>query len=179
MWDLHSGLTRLVGLYNKGLHQGIVSERTVHLVLMVACVVCMAAFLLKQLRPFVARVTKEGRRVAELLVQLPSDIDLDTLVAALTDVRKADAQPRPPPFAGASGVWGAATPAGWPPGVGASTVVAMPPQQQYGGPRAVDRMFTPRTAAPVGGDYAGPPSGDGMRRRVGSTRRVAPDDGDF
>lgn len=41
-----------------------------------------AAFLFMMLRPFLKHISKESRRCAELLVQLPPDFDVEGMVAA-------------------------------------------------------------------------------------------------
>lgn len=40
------------------------------------------AFLVAMLRPFLRHISKESRRCAELLVQLPPDFDVEGMVAA-------------------------------------------------------------------------------------------------
>jgi hypothetical protein len=47
-----------------------------------------AAFLLMMLRPFLRHISKESRRCAELLVQLPPDFDVEGMVAATWGVVK-------------------------------------------------------------------------------------------
>jgi hypothetical protein len=46
------------------------------------------AFLLLMLRPFLRHISKESRRCAELLVQLPPDFDVEGMVAATWGVVK-------------------------------------------------------------------------------------------
>lgn len=46
------------------------------------------AFLTVMLTPFLRHISKESRRCAELLVQLPSDFDVDGMVAATWRVVK-------------------------------------------------------------------------------------------
>jgi hypothetical protein len=43
-----------------------------------------AAFLLLMIRPFLRHISKESRRCAELLVQLPPNFDVEGMVAAAT-----------------------------------------------------------------------------------------------
>jgi hypothetical protein len=47
-----------------------------------------AAFLLMMIRPFLRHISKESRRCAELLVQLPPDFDVEGMVAATWSVVK-------------------------------------------------------------------------------------------
>lgn len=47
-----------------------------------------AAFLFMMLRPFLKHISKESRRCAELLVQLPPDFDVEGMVAATWSVVK-------------------------------------------------------------------------------------------
>ena len=189
-WDLHDGLDRLVAVYVKDADHSLALARVLHITLLIAAVACMAAFFVLLLRPFIARVRKEGRRVAELLVQLPADLDLDVLVAALTDLSRAAAQPRAPP-AGASGAWDALPPGmhrgGWSgggPGGGgpmSGGVGGSRPPWLGGGGDVGAHMFTPRYNQQAGGDWGadggatGVAGGDGMRRRRGAGRRVAPE----
>lgn len=52
-----------------------------------------AAFLLMMIRPFLRHISKESRRCAELLVQLPPDFDVEGMVAATWSVvKKVDAR---------------------------------------------------------------------------------------
>lgn len=46
------------------------------------------AFLVMMLRPFLRHISKESRRCAELLVQLPPDFDVEGMVAATWSIVK-------------------------------------------------------------------------------------------
>lgn len=46
------------------------------------------AFLVSMLRPFLKHVSKESRRCAELLAQLPSELDVEGMIAATWSVVK-------------------------------------------------------------------------------------------
>lgn len=83
-WDLHDGMADLVQMYVDDVLADFNRERVLQIALVVVAAVSITAFLLVLFRPFLRQVTKEGRRVAELLVQLPPEMDLETLVAALT-----------------------------------------------------------------------------------------------
>lgn len=55
---------------------------TLHAVVLALTLALCAAYLLFILRPFKRYIAQETRRVAELLSQLPSEVDMDALLAA-------------------------------------------------------------------------------------------------
>jgi hypothetical protein len=56
------------------------SQRTNHIVLLLLSCIALGAFVVLLLRPFLGALGKESRRVAELLAQLPGDMDVEGLV---------------------------------------------------------------------------------------------------
>jgi len=187
-WDLHDGFHALVEMYVKEVEHSFAEGRSVHTILLVAASLCIIAFLVFLFRPFLARVRKEGRRVAELLVQLPTDIDLDTLVAALTDITRAEAR-QPISSDGGAFRWGAqaagrgAAFRGWGGGAGAGGAQQTPTvpllgssadgQQWLFSPRGAEQQQLQQHDSQPGGGSGGD---TGMRRRCGaSSRRVVPE----
>lgn len=61
---------------------------TLHIVVLVALLLLCVTYLAAMMRPFRRMVTQETRRIAELLNNLPSEVDVDTLLSAtlLADV---------------------------------------------------------------------------------------------
>lgn len=80
-YDILGGLSQL-NLEFRGfverVYGGVLS---IHIAALVLTVLIMAGFLALILRPFLAKTTNETRRIAELLSQLPPDIDVEGLVA--------------------------------------------------------------------------------------------------
>jgi hypothetical protein len=196
-WDAHDGASTLVGLYTAELLGAYSRERVLHIMLLVVAILSMGAFVVFLFRPFVAAVRKEGRRVAELLVQLPQEVDLETLVTALTDTgaEGGEGAKRSPSRTGGFGVpqgYGGGMMQGWAgSAAGQGSMVQLlgsgdggggggVRQQAWGGGDG-SRGFGPGEQQMVGfhaGSYAGnygPASGDGVRRRSGVGRRVAPE----
>jgi hypothetical protein len=173
-------------------------QRAMHVALLLIATLCILAFLMFLFRPFLAQVRKEGRRVAELLVQLPAEIDLDGLVATLTDISRADTTvvaAAASPLGGPGMMrWSGLTPGG-PGGAGGQQTAMMPmfgggasgggqrPQVGGGVDGGGDRFFTPRPGPqePTGWSSGNGGGGDGggVRRRAGAGRRVAPQEGEF
>jgi hypothetical protein len=193
-WDMHDGLMRLTSSYAEDIALVFMRERLLHAALLVVTIASVAAYFAAMLRPFVARVGKEGRRVAELLVQLPGEVDVETVVAALTGAAAATAGgDATAAHSRAHGAWGAAQGAvsgmlsRGPTGSAGGQTATVPLlgssggaggsawQQAWGdpGPGGGGRGAPRASAAGRGGpEQAG---GDGMRRRAGAGRRVAPE----
>lgn len=53
---------------------------TLHIVGLVLVILVMLGFLIFIMRPFLSKARCETRRIAELLSQLPADIDVETLL---------------------------------------------------------------------------------------------------
>jgi hypothetical protein len=170
-WDLHDGIQELLSAYLKEEVLAIASERAVHIALLGLALVCIGAFLVLLFRPFLARVRKEGRRVGELLVQLPAEIDTDTLVAALTDRTRAAA--RQPLSSDGGAPWQARF------GTAAASTPTVP--LLLGACDRGERVFSPRGVQEQqggwhsSGDAQLGRGGDGMRRRLGGGQRIAPE----
>lgn len=58
------------------------SQGTTHILLLVVALVCGLLFMVVLFKPFLSSTAKESRRVAELLTQLPKDVDVEGMVAA-------------------------------------------------------------------------------------------------
>jgi hypothetical protein len=56
------------------------AQRTNHIVLLLLSCIALGAFVVLLLRPFLGALGKESRRVAELLAQLPGEMDVEALV---------------------------------------------------------------------------------------------------
>lgn len=55
---------------------------TLHIVILVFILLLCASYILLMMRPFKRMVTQETRRIAELLSHLPSEVDMDALLAS-------------------------------------------------------------------------------------------------
>lgn len=80
--DLHDGMMSLVDIYANDSMTQFSSERITHIVLLIICLAFVLGFLVVMFRPFLKHISKEPRRVAELLAQLPQDMDVEGLVEA-------------------------------------------------------------------------------------------------
>lgn len=193
-WDLHDGCMSLVSLYVSDVVAAFKGQQVLHIVLLVIAVMSIVAFLVLLFRPFFVAVSKEGRRVAELLVQLPPEVDLEMLVAALTcagdelgaslaasrqQVGRASMMGAPQGFGGMTMFrqWGGApgqTPTMPMMGDGSG---ARPWQQAWGAPPGANGEFVQAAGAygPGQGAFEQGSGEGGMRRRLGAGRRVAPE----
>eukprot|EP00878_Enallax_costatus_P040979 GHUV01047404.1.p2 GENE.GHUV01047404.1~~GHUV01047404.1.p2 ORF type:complete len:146 (+),score=49.00 GHUV01047404.1:880-1317(+) len=86
--DLHDGLSQLENLYIKEAAAAYNRQRTIHIVLLIIMGIGGMMFLIMMLRPFLKHISKESRRCAELLAQLPPDMDVEGMVAATWNVVK-------------------------------------------------------------------------------------------
>ncbi|KAG2454201.1 hypothetical protein HYH02_001236 [Chlamydomonas schloesseri] len=81
--DGEDGMYRLIDLYLKEVQKAYETAETKQVILFVLAVVWAAAFVGLQLRPFLRRARLEMRRIAELLSQLPPEVEVEALMTRL------------------------------------------------------------------------------------------------
>mmetsp|Transcript_29312 Transcript_29312/g.64903 ORF Transcript_29312/g.64903 Transcript_29312/m.64903 type:complete len:145 (+) Transcript_29312:2787-3221(+) len=74
------GMDRLNTAYTSHVLSVYSDVLTLHILALVFTLLIMAAYLLLLMRPYVRQATAETRRIAELLSQLPTDVDVEGLV---------------------------------------------------------------------------------------------------
>lgn len=157
--DLHDGAADLAGVYAADVRRALAAQQALHAALLAAVAAAVLAYLALLLRPFLARVRREGKRAAELLVQLPAEVDCDALVIALTGLHEGDGVAAAAAAARSSrAASGAAAASGWfgpggPPGGGGGGAGQQPGGgmgQQYGSP-----VFAMAGGGGVGGGVGG------------------------
>ncbi|KXZ48338.1 hypothetical protein GPECTOR_28g744 [Gonium pectorale] len=78
--DLHEGLTDLVDGYRKDALAAFSAQGTLHIVVFAVSWALWAAYLWLLLRPYLQVSSTETKRVAELLSQLPTELDVEGMV---------------------------------------------------------------------------------------------------
>mmetsp|Transcript_29309 Transcript_29309/g.64857 ORF Transcript_29309/g.64857 Transcript_29309/m.64857 type:complete len:2212 (+) Transcript_29309:218-6853(+) len=92
-YHIEGGMERLSAAYTSQVVAVYADVLTLHILALVFTLLIMAVYLLLLMRPHVKRATAETRRIAELLSQLPSHVDVVDLVRrALLTVTGAPAQ---------------------------------------------------------------------------------------
>ncbi|KAG2432647.1 hypothetical protein HXX76_008987 [Chlamydomonas incerta] len=81
--DAEEGMYRLINLYLKEVQKAYETAETKQIILFVLAVVWAVAFVGLQLRPFLRRARLEMRRIAELLSQLPPELEVESLMTRL------------------------------------------------------------------------------------------------
>ena len=81
-FDMRDGLQLANANYVADALASFSSQGDTHVALLVAALLAGALFMALLFRPFLAATAKESRRVAELLTQLPKDMDVEGMVAA-------------------------------------------------------------------------------------------------
>ncbi|KAG2430819.1 hypothetical protein HXX76_009795 [Chlamydomonas incerta] len=92
--DMEGGVTLLGDVYKEHVQSAYRAVETQQIILFVAACVWAFFFIAIQLRPFLRRAHLEMRRIAELLSQLPPEVDVETMVARVVlgvDVKAAQA----------------------------------------------------------------------------------------
>jgi hypothetical protein len=79
---MRDGLASANQNYISGALASFSSQGTTHILLLVVALVCGLLFMVVLFKPFLSSTAKESRRVAELLTQLPKDVDVEGMVAA-------------------------------------------------------------------------------------------------
>jgi hypothetical protein len=79
---MRDGLDVATGNYIDEALASFSSQGDTHVALLVVALLAGALFMVLLFRPFLAATAKESRRVAELLTQLPKDMDVEGMVAA-------------------------------------------------------------------------------------------------
>ncbi len=106
--DLMGGMHRADDLYMKVIMDAFESQKIIHIALLVICAVAAAGYVLLLLRPYLGHVSRESKRVAELLVQLPPEMDVEGMVAsAWGAVQQERIQADVERFASLANVWAA------------------------------------------------------------------------
>ncbi len=95
--DTAGGLDLLVEAYNRYLNQVFGQLITLHAVAFALTLVIVACFAMFMLRPLLVAASGETRRIAELLSQLPKDIDIEAVVQEVIQNASGTAPPPPPP----------------------------------------------------------------------------------
>ncbi len=95
--DTAGGLDLLVDAYNLYLNEVFGQLITLHAVAFALTLVIVACFAIFMLRPLLAATAGETRRIAELLAQLPKDIDIEATVQEVIQNASGVAPPPPPP----------------------------------------------------------------------------------
>lgn len=84
--DLHDGGVRATAELLAVVQASLKSHTTTHIALLVVGLVCGALFMTVRLKPFLLVTSQEARRVAELLSQLPVDMDVEGMVERAWEV---------------------------------------------------------------------------------------------
>jgi hypothetical protein len=84
--DLHDGGVRATAELLAVVQASLKSHTTTHIALLVVGIVCGALFMTVRLKPFLLVTSQEARRVAELLSQLPVDMDVEGMVERAWEV---------------------------------------------------------------------------------------------
>ncbi len=103
--DLAGGLDLLEDAYNRYLTDVFARVTALHIACFALSLVIMLFFIVFMLRPLLAVATCETRRIAELLSQLPKEIDIESEVQAViakASGEDASANAAPPPAAAVS-----------------------------------------------------------------------------
>jgi len=80
--DTRSALAMLADTYHTDALATFKLQSTIHIVVLVVLLCCAAAYLVLLFRPYVKLSATEAHRVAELLSQLPPDVDVEGMVEA-------------------------------------------------------------------------------------------------
>ncbi|PSC71757.1 flagellar associated membrane [Micractinium conductrix] len=90
--DLDAGMLRNTADFSRDGKKRMLTISIIQILAVVAMVLIMAFFWMRQLKPFMQRAKQESRRVAELLSQLPADMAVEELVmeAASMDTKAED-----------------------------------------------------------------------------------------
>ncbi|GFR46430.1 hypothetical protein Agub_g8004 [Astrephomene gubernaculifera] len=83
--DLVGGTVQVEGAHYKTITRVFTSVMVLHIVLLLLLFLIFSAFLVFLLNPLLKRITKERRRIAELMSQLPLELDVEKLVARALD----------------------------------------------------------------------------------------------
>jgi hypothetical protein len=87
-FDLHEGMQQAASQYSTRVLASFQKVLDLHIVLFVLSWTATFAFVVFIFKPFLRRVQAESRRVAELLSQLPADMDVEALVEQALGRRK-------------------------------------------------------------------------------------------
>ena len=79
--DLHEGMQQASAQYTNRVLATFQNVLNLHIVLFVMSWILVLFFVTLVIKPFIKRIQMESRRVAELLSQLPTDMDVEALVA--------------------------------------------------------------------------------------------------
>jgi hypothetical protein len=82
-FDILGGLERLNILYEQYVISVYTHCLSIHVAAFVLTCVIMLSYLVVVLRPFLNKISCETRRIAELLSQLPPDIDVEGLLTRM------------------------------------------------------------------------------------------------
>lgn len=92
-FDLGAGLETSALLYYDDLEKSTSGETTVHILLFVIMFICLGALNIYLMKPFLKRTVYESQRVAELLSQLPGELNVEGLIEKATGKKREESLP--------------------------------------------------------------------------------------